>query len=113
MAKVNYEIDLPFSDGEDFDRVVFLDGVKFILQFRFNVRLNYWSFHLLTAGYVHILSGISCVVDYPLLLRATSELRPVGQLYLIDTSGRGEEPGPQDLGARVKMVYRTEDTNAV
>lgn len=108
MAMVNYEIDLPVSDGTDFDITAILDGTKFVLQFRFNVRLDYWSFHLLSAGYDPILSGIRCVVDYPLLNRAVSELRPVGQLYLIDTSGRGEEPGPEDLGARVKLVYRTE-----
>jgi hypothetical protein len=104
----NYLIDLPVSDGTDFDRTIFLDGVKFVIQFRFNVRLNMWVFNLLSAGYVPIVQGCGAVVKYPLLLRATSELRPVGQLYLIDTSGKDEDPGPNDLGARVQLVYRTE-----
>lgn len=108
-----FEIDIPISDGSDFEFYTNLDGVKFWFLFKSNVRMaggsvGCWTMDILDASKEPILQGIRCVVKYPLLVRGSDARLPVGQLYLIDMTDKDLDPGLYDLGDRVKLVYRQE-----
>ena len=102
----NFEINLPASNGTDFDFAVNLDGTRFKISLQWNERMQYWVQHLYTAKGDPILLGKRVSVDCPMLRRSPSDYRPAGELRWIDTSGQLLDPGPNDLGDRVKLVYR-------
>lgn len=103
------QIKFPVSDGTDFTFSAPLDGVLYNFTFRRNVRLSSWFFSLSDSGGEPILSGARAVVDYDLLAHCGHEDQPVGQLILVDTASTHADPGPFDLGARVQMVFVTEE----
>lgn len=106
-----HPITIPASIGRPFHHDATLNGVNFHLEWIWNPRAKFWTLHFSDAARVPILQGIKGVVDWPLLIRATDERKPVGQLYLRDTSrpvGQGIDPGAYDLGARVQLVFDDE-----
>lgn len=98
----------PVSIGQPFWIDPTLTGVVFHIEFVWNTRGQYWTLHFSDAGRNPILQGVRGVVDYPLLIRSSDENRPIGQLYLVDTSQQGLDPGPYDLGDRVRLMYDDE-----
>lgn len=105
-----FQIDLPPSDGVSFNFTTNLDGSVFGFEFKFNARLSYWTINLLDSANEPIYSGMRGVVDYNLLAHCSDPRKPEGKLYLIDTSGQGVDPGAFDIGTRVKLVYRSDET---
>lgn len=103
----NYIIDLGEQDGNPFSIDLELSGVQFAMDFDWNPRLdpNGWFFHFYDSGRAPLLLGRYIVPNYNVLARLTDQRKPAGRLYFWDSSGRGELPGPLDLGARVKLVY--------
>lgn len=106
-----FEVEIRPSTGRPFERRVSLSGTIFYLQFVFNARCQYWTLHVLKSDRTPILNGKRCNVGQPLLIRCSSEDRPVGQLWLVDSAGPGlgTDPGPYDLGTRIRLIYETED----
>lgn len=94
--------DLPF-----FDLQAVLDGTTYTLQFRWNVRCSAWFMDVLdeTADNV-LVGGLQLVVDFPLGVYQTGR-NPPGVFMLIDASGLGLDPGINDLGQRVRLLYFT------
>lgn len=89
-----------------------LNGTTYTLEWLFNARAQTWTLHFRDANNDPILSGIAVRADYPLLVRTSDTRRPLGQLYVLDTSGQGQDPGPNDLGARHQLVYDDEQEDA-
>ena len=48
------------------------------------------------------------IADWPPFARFRSSLLPAGELIFIDTSGNNLDPGEDDLGVRVLLVYLEE-----
>jgi len=82
-----------------------LDGVTYRLGFRWNARASAWFMSLATEDETPIASGIKVVADWPLLRGVRGGLRPPGELLAVDTSGQQTDPGRDDLGRRVELVY--------
>lgn len=99
---------IPIDVGDPFfDVQVTLEDVTYTLQFRWNVREEAWYMHILDAEGTTVLhAGLKLVADWP-LATYTTERQPPGILVARDTSGEGRDPGLDDLGDRVQLVYYT------
>lgn len=92
--------DLPYYDLQ-----IALDSVTYTLNFRWNVRLGAWFMGVLDLeGINWILAPARVVVDIPLFQWITGRMPP-GAFVAIDTTGSGIDPGLNELGSRVQLVY--------
>lgn len=96
------------TDQVLYQQVTTLDGVDFVLTFALNLRDSYWYVDVADQDGVPIATGIKIVVNWDLLRRCIDERRPKGQLIAIDTTGQGLDPGPDDFGTRVQLLYLSE-----
>ncbi len=95
------------SDLTFFDLVIPLDAVNYTLQFRWNLREGAWYMDVLDdTGTTILMAGIKLVVDYALGIQF-ADRSPPGFFMMLDTSGKGDDPGISDLGARCKLIYWT------
>lgn len=96
-----------------------LDGRDYILRFLFNRRDQRWRISVLDQDESPIRFGVKVVADSPLLRRETDDRRPKGILLAKDLGATdvdrsaGEklvaiDPGVDELGARVLLIYFTE-----
>lgn len=84
---------------------VTLDGQTFTLEFKWNIREEFWYMNLLNDDNVAIVSGIKIVTNWPLLRRVTNEERPLGDFFAYDITDVGTEAGFEELGERVLLLY--------
>jgi hypothetical protein len=97
------------SDAANFDIQVTLEEVTYTLEFRWNVRLGAWFMNILDAeGVTMLRAGTRVVVNWPLNAYGANR-QPPGALVAVDTTQRGEDPGLDDLGERVQLIYVTTD----
>jgi hypothetical protein len=93
------------TDGtQAYTVTVRLDGVSFRFDFAWNPRGSFWSFILYDAA-ANPLVRRRVVVGFPLLARFKDVRMPYGELVAIDTTQQGTDPGIDELGARVQLVY--------
>jgi hypothetical protein len=93
------------SDVFFYDLQVNLEDVTYTLQFRWNVRLGAWFMSIFDEqGTTPILVGLRLVADWPLGAYNTGR-NPPGVFVAHDTSSQGIDPGVDDLGSRVQLVY--------
>lgn len=86
-----------------------LDGRPYRLDLRWNTRYEFWSIALLSSGGDPLMGHQRLTLLVDLLRSHTSTSLPPGALVAVDTSGRNNEPGREDLvNGRVKIVYLTE-----
>lgn len=95
------------ADGPaHFDVQVALEGATYTLEFRWNVRLGAWFMALLDSqGTTPIAVGLRLVANW--YLDAYSVGGPPGRFAALDTSNLNTDPGFDDLGTRVQIVYST------
>lgn len=85
-----------------------LDGVDFLLTFRWSQRDGHWLLDLADAEGGAIRHGMALVPSVDLLAGVVDERRPAGKLAILDTTGALDaDPGFSDLGARFVLVYFT------
>jgi hypothetical protein len=89
----------------NYEQVTSLDGVDFILRFLWNERDNHWFLTIRDAAGSDIITGIKLVADIPVGAHLTDERRPEGQIWTVDMTGAGVDPGLRDLGERVILSY--------
>lgn len=88
-----------------YDEQVTLDGTTYTLEFRWNTRASAWFMNVLTEQADPVIAGIRIVVDMPLGIRSSDTRRPKGLLFAVDTSGQRRDPGIDDFGTRVFLLY--------
>lgn len=93
----------PEIEADDF--TISLDGGVYRFRFTWNSRAQAWVMDVLTEAEEPIVSGVRVVVNFPILDQFEDSRLPPGKLIVVDTGGTGEEPGRNDLGARVQIVY--------
>jgi hypothetical protein len=98
---------LPVRPGVPHQRFfVELEAVTYGIDLLWNGRAGAWSLSILDRNGAALLSGRRVVIGFPLTVRAAYDLRlPPGQIVAIDTTGADKEPGLEDLGARVPLLY--------
>lgn len=93
------------SDIEAYSFTIDLEKVTYGFAFHFNARMGNWIFDILTSDGTPIYQGIPVYVNQLPLARFPNPLLPPGNLMFIDTSGADLDPGEDDLGTRVLMIY--------
>jgi len=101
----SFLIDLPQTTGRAFRFQAVLSGVLYKFAFEYDVRDSSWYFHVFDAAGAALAMGQRACVNIPLLAQLTDTRKPAGWLMLIDTSNQYQDPGRDDLGSRVKLVY--------
>jgi hypothetical protein len=99
------------TDGyPNFDLDQSLDGAVYLMTFRWNERESKWYMTLADDTGDPIFAGVKVVADRVISFRTADARMPPGDITTIDTSGAGLDPGLDDLGNRVKLVYIGEAT---
>ncbi len=94
------------TDTEFYVERVELDSVVFELTFAWNTREEKWFLSVADADGVALASGIKIVADWPLFQSVSNADMPAGTMLANDTSGAGLDPGLDDLGDRVLLMYQ-------
>jgi len=92
-------------DLSHYDMQVVLSNITYTLEFRWNTREGYWYMDIKDETEDPILAGIKVVIEWPLGIRTVDSRRPPGVFFAIDTTNQQRDPGVNDLGDRVKLVY--------
>lgn len=83
-----------------------LDGREYLLLFRWNQREGRWYLTISDQDGAPIVSGVKIVVNFPLITnRIVDARRPPGEIFATDTTGADIDPGLDDLGSRVVLIY--------
>ena len=93
------------SDLPNYTQVTTLDGRDYVLTFSYNARDLSWYLDIADQDEVMIAAGLRIVADWDLLKRCVDPRRPPGIIFANDLSGAGLDPGPDDFGARVELLY--------
>lgn len=82
-----------------------LDGVSYVLEFRWNIREESWYLDIRLDDGTRVASGVKIVTDWALLRGVRSASRPLGEFVAFDTSGNRQDPKIDNLGSVVKLFY--------
>lgn len=100
---------IPTLSGADaveaYDQRTQLEGVEYLLSFRYNLRRELWTFSIAALDGTPILTGQTVHVGIPLNRRAVAG--PPGLLMAISETDDLTSPTLHELGARVKLCYLT------
>jgi len=96
------------SDYPAYSMTVTLEGEVYRLVFRWNVRGAFWTMDVKEQDETVLLAGIKLVANWPLTDRYVNPDLPPGDFMAYDTAGTGLDPGREDLGGRVLLLYLTE-----
>lgn len=94
-----------FVDPSNYRLQVELDGTVFGLSFLYNTRDSHWYVDVLDADGNQLRSGIKLTTAYPLLSDWAEQGRPIGELLMIDPTGRGVEAARDDINVAVFLTY--------
>jgi len=94
------------SDFKAYSFQVDLDGITYILRFRFNTRLDRWIMDIADSSDNDILNGLVVLTNVPLTDQYLSDPNmPQGRFIVIDETGNNKEAGSNDLGNDIKVLY--------
>lgn len=85
-----------------------LDGRRYLLKLSWYGRAEAWMLDIRSSTGVVLLAGIPIRVGQDLLRPHVGDALPGeghGKLIVLDTSSSGIDPGRNDLGTRVRLVY--------
>lgn len=84
-----------------------LDGVDYILIFRYNQREKCFYLSLQTSEEIEIVSGLKLVCDVPLLAFHRNANTPAGELFIFSAETNTDPPDIGELGEgkRCTLVY--------
>lgn len=86
-------------------QVTTLSGQDYILTFAWNPREEAWYMDVADQDGNVLACSRKVVVDFPLIYRPTDPRLPKGVFYAIDTTDMGQDPGRDDFGTRVHLIY--------
>lgn len=93
------------SDAAAFSFRTTLAAEEFVFAFRYNQRESTWYMSLYDADVEPIVLGVKVVVGIPLFRGCVDERKPKGTLVAIDSTKQDLDPGLEDLGVRVALVF--------
>ncbi len=83
-----------------------LDGVTFLLDFKWSGRASAWTVSVFTADEEPIVQGLTLVSNRPLFRRFKWDSRmPRGELYAFDATATIGRAGYDQLGPIVSVLY--------
>jgi|SRR5581483_1588300 len=102
---------IPTFDDPFYTQTTVLEGVSYVLTFKYNQRENAWYFDIAQADATPIISGVKIICNRPLTRRFASISKPPGEFLAISNNGDNTLPGAGELGdgKRVTLLYLTSD----
>jgi hypothetical protein len=97
------------NDLDNYQVQLTLDSIVFTFVFIYNYREEAWFLELQDEDGVDIFSA-KLVLGVSLLRNCNSSSRPLGELWLYDSSGKNEEPSLTNFGKTVFMQYTEVNT---
>lgn len=89
-----------------------LSNVLYILEFRYNTRMQRWVFNILdSTGTTILLGGIVLLIDRDLMSRFVSNLLPSGNIFCTDVAG-SEQPTRFSFGTTSVCLYQDPTVSA-
>lgn len=85
-----------------------LDGTRYLFEFRFNARGQYWVFDIYTEQNEAIVCGVKVLLGVNLIGLYQDTRLPSGVLFAVDLDGNGSPIEMNDLGGRVVLTYTPE-----
>lgn len=102
--------ELPINqEGPHFGFTTELDQVSYGCTFRWNDRDDCWRLDFADGNGDPIISGRKVLTSQSLLASSSDPRLPKGVLVAIDSGGQNLNPGFEDLGRRVQLVYFSAD----
>jgi hypothetical protein len=101
MVEIPLALDVPY-----FEQETQLDGVTYLLTFRWNDRQEMWFLTVSDIDGDAIVSGLAMVQNWSLLRLVTDERRPPGRLVVFNTENR--DPTLTDFGRSAALIYLEE-----
>ena len=101
-------LDIPFSGAAKENLDINLGGQELTLSVRYASISDSWAMDVLDRSVnpsTPLLTGVRIVVGVDMLAPYALEL---GSLYAINLTSPGNDPGREDLGSAVRVVYLTE-----
>ncbi len=100
---------LPVESGLNYyEYEVELDGVRFLLEFRYVVRDDAWYLSILDTDGTPLRMSLKVVPQWPLLHLWVDENKPGGDIQGVSRGSSVKTPGIDDLGVEVILVYLDE-----
>ena len=82
-----------------------LGGVTYRLRFNWNRRAGGWFLTIKTQGGTVIVAGRRVATDAAVFRQFTDARLPTNSLIPVDLDGTRAEPGRNDLGDRIALMY--------
>jgi hypothetical protein len=92
-----------------FQQAVPLEGETYTFLFRWNDRVSRWFLTIRDDAGADLITGKKMVADVPFHQHGTVEGLPPGEIWVLDLTDSGIDPGLRDLGDRVRLMYVDED----
>ena len=86
-----------------------LDSEIFRFTFDWNTSYEFWTLSIADFAGTILLAGMKVVINYPLIRRYGSAVLPKGEIVAVDTTGKLQRIGRDDLGVSVQLVYVPRD----
>ena len=105
-----YLVPAPSTTGSNIEAVVSLDGTDYTIRLLWNERASRWFMTIRDADGSDLVTGFKVVADVPFAVHMLPDGLYPGLLWVLDTTGAGEDPGLRDFGSRVVLMYADEDS---
>jgi len=93
------------TDSDNYEFQLSLEGSAYTFIFVWNYRESCWEISIADIAYgIAIRIGVDVLASIPIIGK------PPGRLVAGDTSGQGLDPGLEDLGGRVVLLYEESTT---
>lgn len=93
------------NDPQAYTFQITLDGTPYNLSFHYNKRRSTWHMSIATQNNIDLVNGVPIFVNWPVLDRYKDTRLPLGTFIALDTTSDTIDPGQDDFGTRVKMLY--------
>src|ERR1700749_78717 len=93
------------SDVEHYTFQTVLSDTLFGFRFDYSQRDDHWYMSLYDDSGVAILEGLRVTLGAFYLYRVATLRRPAGVIMAFDTTNKNLDPGRNDLGGRVRLLF--------
>lgn len=87
-----------------------LEGVLYILNIRYNERMDLWAMDILNDEELPVVSGVLLLTGVPLLNNIVKEGLPPGDFFLLDRQDNDRNATRELLGDEVNLFYRESES---
>lgn len=99
---------IPFRDPSYWRQQITLDGIIYVLTFKWNALNEFWTMNIYDRNEVPIIIGIKIVPNYPLLMGYSVEGMPKGEIICQNIVGSTDSISRFDMSQKFELVYYSE-----